>query len=81
MNPRVKQVQYERNYKLILVFLNEEIKEFDLRPYLQFPIYELLQDELFCMQAHVFNGTVVWNDEIDFDPDILYLESKSLVLK
>ncbi len=29
----------------------------------------------------MFNGTVIWGNEIDFDPDTLYLESKILVGK
>jgi len=38
-----------------------------------------LQDETFCRRAKVFNGTVVFDDEVDFDPDTLYLESKKLI--
>ena len=78
MNPRVKNVKYERPYKLILTFTNNEIKEFDLYSYLHYPVYEALKDENVCHNAQIVNGTVAWNDEIDFDPDILYLESKTL---
>jgi hypothetical protein len=78
MNPRIKNVEYKSKHKLILTFVNEELKEFDLTPYLAFPIYESLKDESFCKKASVFNGTVIWDDTIDFDPDILYLESKTL---
>jgi len=78
MNPRVKDVKYESPYKLVLTFSNNEIKEFDFSFYLHYPVYKVLNDEAFCHKAIVINGTVAWNDEIDFDPDTLYLESKML---
>lgn len=78
MNPRVKIVRYKKPYKLILTFTNKEVKEFDLSKYLTVPVYEILKDETFCKKAKVFNGTVVWNESTDFDPDTLYLESKTL---
>ncbi len=79
MNPHVIKVKYESRYKLLLTFTNGEVNEFDFFSYLKFPIYEALNDEAFCQKVSVFNGTVIWNDDIDFDPDTLYLESKLLV--
>jgi Protein of unknown function (DUF2442) len=78
MNPRVITVEYKSKYKLILTFENNEVKEFNLSQYLHYPVFELLNDESFCNKARVFNGTVVWDDITDFDPDTLYLESKLL---
>ncbi len=79
MNPRVKAVRYESPYKLNVTFLNGEVREFDMAPYLQYPVFENLQDESYCQKVSVNNGTVVWGDEIDFDPDTLYLEGKKMV--
>ena len=78
MNPRVTIVRYKKPYKLILTFTNKEVREFVLSKYLAVPVYEILKDESFCKTARVFNGTVVWNESTDFDPDTLYLESKVL---
>ena len=78
MNPRVKQVEYKSKYKLILTFENDEVKEFDFSAYLEYPVYCPLIDESFSATAGVYNGTVVWSDDIDFDPDRLYLESRTL---
>ena len=75
MNPKAKNILYKSPYKLIVTFTNDEVKEFDLMPYLQYPVYEDLKNESFCRKAAVQNGTVVWNEEIDLDPDRLYLES------
>ena len=75
MNPRAKNISYKSPYNLIVTFTNGEVKIFDLQPYLNYPVYEELKNESYCSKAAVENGTVVWNDEIDIDPDRLYLES------
>lgn len=79
MNPRIIKVDHKGQYILSLTFSNNERKEFDLTPYLIYPVCEILKDEAFCARAIIFNGTVSWNDEVDFDPDVLYEESVSLV--
>ena len=76
VHPRVLAVQYKKPYKLILTFTNKEIKEFDFSNYLGYPGYNALKDEAFCNKARVVNGTVAWDEVVDFDPDTLYLESK-----
>jgi hypothetical protein len=78
MNPGIKGVEYKSRHKFVLTFENGEVKECNLAPYLHYPLFELLNDESFCSKARVFNGTVVWDDVTDFDPDTLYLESKIL---
>ncbi|HMI64471.1 MAG TPA: DUF2442 domain-containing protein [Cyclobacteriaceae bacterium] len=80
MNPRVAAVQYESPLKLLLTFTNKEVKEFDFSSYLNYPVFEILKDEAYCRKAKVLNGTVVWDEFVDFDPDTLYLESKPVVL-
>jgi hypothetical protein len=76
MNPRVKEVKYSGNYKLVITFENDEVKLFDVSPYLIYPVYEPLKNDILCSKAKVTHGTVAWNDIIDFDPDTLYLEGK-----
>ncbi|TZF84490.1 DUF2442 domain-containing protein [Pedobacter sp. BS3] len=75
MNPRVSFVKYKPHHKLIVTFNNNEIKEFDLCKYLDYPVYEPLKDEAFCSKVTVKNGIVQWDDVIDIDPDIVYIES------
>jgi Protein of unknown function (DUF2442) len=79
MNPRVKDVKYKHPYKLIIVFSNDELKEFDFENYLNYPVYEKLKDPVFCSTVKSFMGTAVWGDDIDFAPDTLYLESKPVL--
>jgi hypothetical protein len=78
MNPRAKNISYKSPYNLIVTFTNGEVKIFDLQPYLNYPVYHELKNESYCSKASVENGIVVWTDEIDIDPDRLYLESNTL---
>jgi hypothetical protein len=80
MNPRVSAVEYQSPYTLILTFKNREVKEFSFSNYINYPVYEKLKDESYCRKARVFNGTVIWDEFTDFDPDTLYLESKPLMI-
>lgn len=78
MNPRAKNVLYKSPYNLIVTFTSGEVKNFNLQPYLNYPVYQNLKDESYCSKAVVQNGTVIWSEEIDIDPDRLYLESKDV---
>ncbi len=78
MNPRVQQAEYISKHRLKLIFKNGEEGVFDFSKYLNFPVYQPLKDEAFSKKVRVFNGTVCWDEEIDFDPDRLYLESEKI---
>ena len=78
MNPRISAVRPLPNFQLELLFTNRERKVFDVTPYLTKGIFTALQDPIIFKQARSFNGTVVWPDELDLDPDTFYLDSKPL---
>ena len=80
MNPKAKKIESIEPYKMVIVFTNNEVKEFNFTPYLHYPVYTSLKNISLFTKATVFNGTVLWDDETDFDPDTLYLESKPAVL-
>jgi len=46
-----------------------------MTPYFIYPVYERLSNPILFKKVFISNGTVAWNDEIDLDPDRLYLES------
>ena len=75
MNPRVENAIYLGDNKLKIGFKNGECKIFDFTPYLEYPVYKPLASEPFVRHLHVQNGTVCWGNQLDFDPDTLYLES------
>ena len=76
MNPRVISAKPSENYFIKLEFSNGEKGVFDTKPYLQKGVFVALQDKKYFEKLQVFNGTVVWGNELDFCPDTLYLESK-----
>ena len=75
MNPRVKQVSTENDYKLTLIFTNGERGIYDCSNLLDFGVFKELKNINYFNQAKVFDGTVVWPHEQDICPDTLYLES------
>ena len=72
--PRVKYVEALPDYQLLIIFSNEEKKQFDVRPLLSLNGYKNLPAVF--SQARVDFGTVVWPGDIDIAPEKLYLNSK-----
>jgi hypothetical protein len=79
MNPRVIQAECRKDHSILLTFDNGDKRLFDIRPYLDYPIFQPLRDLPYFLRGHVGHGTVVWPHEEDFCPDTLYLESRSLM--
>ena len=69
---RVSAVTPEPDFGLALVFTNGEVRRFDMRPYLELPVYSRLKNPGFFALARVDYGTVVWPGEIDIAPETLY---------
>ena len=75
MNPRVKSVSPEKNYLLHLCFTNGEEGLFDVKPYLDYEVFQALKDENMFRTVRPFIGTVQWANEADLCPDTVYLDS------
>lgn len=78
MNPRVKEVIPNNNYTLTITFTNDEVKVFDVKPYLNIGIFKELKELNIFNSVKPFLGSIQWINGQDFCPDTLYLESKSL---
>ncbi len=76
MNPRVKSVEATKDYILEIIFSNNEKKRFDIKPYLNFGLFNELRDPALFNTAKAQLGTVTWQNGLDICPDTLYLESK-----
>ena len=76
MNPRIKQATPLDNYKILIIFDNNETKIFDTTPYLEYGIFKELKNKQYFNSLSISNGTITWPHEQDFCPDTLYLESK-----
>ena len=79
MNPRIKDVKPNDDYTLILTFTNDEVKIFDLKPYLDIGIFKELREKSKFNSVRPFLGSIQWQTGQDLCPDTLYLESKIVV--
>lgn len=81
MNPRIKEVKPNPNYTLILTFTNNEVKIFDMKPYIEIGIFKELKDKCIFNSVRPFLGSIQWKNGQDLCPDTLYRESKPFVDK
>ena len=72
----VKKVKALNDYNLELTFENNEIKIFDLKPYLDTGLFKTLKDEKIFKMVTVSYDTIQWPNKVDLDPEVLYEESK-----
>jgi hypothetical protein len=75
MNPEVVNVKPEKDYTLHLWFTNGEEGIFDVKPYLEYEIFQALKDERMFNSVRPFIGTIQWANEADLCPDTVYLDS------
>ena len=76
MDPRVKEVTPEDDYRLRIVFTNGETGFYDCRPLLDFGVFRELRDVGYFRLVRAAHGTVAWPHEQDLCPDTIYLNSK-----
>ena len=72
-NPTVKDVTPLSDYRLRLLFSNNEVREFDVKPYLAKGIFKELCDNEYFNQVSVSFGAVRWPNDQDFSHDTLYI--------
>jgi Protein of unknown function (DUF2442) len=75
INPRVKAVKPNAHYTLTLIFTNDEVKFFDVKPYLAKGIFRELKDLKIFNSVKPILGSIQWINGQDFCPDTLYLDS------
>lgn len=74
----VKNVETAPNYQLILTFSNGEQRQFDMKPYLNQGIFCELRDISSFNRVRISFDTIEWDNGADFDPEILYSNSKAI---
>ncbi len=72
----ITDVKPQEDYQLLLTFENGEKRQFDMKPYLDFGIFRDLRDTKMFQSVRVSFDTIEWENEADFDPEILYQKSK-----
>ena len=78
MNPRIKYVTPTEDYKLKLIFSNDEQGIYDCSDLLDFGIFQELRNKNYFNQVKVVDGTIAWPHEQDVCPDTLYIDSKKI---
>ena len=80
MFPRVVNVRHVQDYCLELTFSNDEQGVIDFRQRVvgRGGVFTPLEEVSFFKQVKVDPeiGTIVWPNEVDFDPDVLYSEAR-----
>ena len=77
MNLRIKGVKPNSDYTLTLTFTNDEVKVFDMKPYLEIGIFNELKNLSLFNSVRPFLGSIQWKNGQDLCPDTLYLDSKA----
>jgi len=74
----IKDVEPQHNYLLLLTFENGEKRQFDMKPYLDFGIFKELNDVRLFKTVKIKFDSIEWDNEADFDPEVLYQKSKKI---
>ena len=80
LRPTAVKVIPLENYKLMVYFDNQEVKEFDVRPYIMGEWYERLKDPSYFRAVMVDGYTVCWPEGQDLCSDELYEHSYVFLL-
>lgn len=72
MNPKVSNVSPTDNHTLIVTFTNGEIREMDVKSYLDKGIFTELNDPSYFNCVKVVAGSIEWKNGQDLSYDTLY---------
>lgn len=72
MYPAVTKVTPRSDYTLTVVFENGESGELDIKPLLDFGIFQRIQDYQAFKQVRVAFDTIEWACGVDLDPEYVY---------
>ena len=75
---KVISVKPLEDYKILLIFSNNEKRIKDMKPYLNKGVFKKLKDINFFNSVRISFDTITWNDEIDLCADTLYKTSLPL---
>jgi len=76
MYPTVKEVIPGDNYILSVVFDNGEKGRLDMKPMLDFGIFQRIKDYEAFKRVRVTFDTIEWDCGADLDPEFVYNKSK-----
>jgi len=77
MYPSVKEVVPGDDYLLSIVFDNGECGILDMKPVLDFGIFQRIKDRDAFRRVRVAFDTIEWDAGVDLDPEFVYAKCKS----
>jgi hypothetical protein len=72
---KVIKVKPLKNYMLQIEFDSNEVRFFDVKPYLDFGIFTELKNEAYFKNVRTCLDSIAWKNGQDFSPETLYLKS------
>ena len=72
MYPTVTSVECEDDYILSVAFDNGETGLLDMKPYLNFGIFQKIRDPDIFRTVHVSFDAIAWESGADIDPEFIY---------
>jgi len=81
MNTSLIKVKPLENYELELTYGNGEERIFDMKAYLNIGLFKELKDVSKFNTVKISFDTVEWENGADFDPEVLFEQSKILASK
>ncbi len=66
------------DFSLDIKFDDGSVKRFDVKPYLEYGIFQELKDKDYFKRVKVAFSTVQWPNEQDISPETLYMESVAI---
>lgn len=66
------------DFTLTLNFDDGKVRRFDAKPYLEIGVFRELKNLDYFKNFRIVFGTVQWENEQDFSPETLYLESSQV---
>lgn len=78
MQPSIKNVIARDDYTLILFYENNEKRIFDVKPLLNRPPFNKLNDLDIFFSVKTSFDSIEWENEIDIDPEFIYEKSEGI---
>ncbi len=78
MYPSVSKIFPGENYTLIIDFDNGESGKLDMKPFLEFGVFQRLKDHNAFMQVRVAFDTIEWDSGVDLDPEFVYTKCQGI---
>jgi len=62
------------DFTLDVTFDDGSVRRFDMKPYLDFPVFQKLKDIAYFRDLNIDFDTVQWPDGQDISPETIYME-------